>query len=54
MEYIVVKSKSKIDFEEQVELHLTEGYELQGGVSVTVDRNDAYAYFQAMIYTGDE
>ena len=48
MEYTVVSENSVDKLEQYVAAYLSEGWKLQGGVSVAVDQG-RYEYVQAMI-----
>jgi hypothetical protein len=57
MEYEVVEGNSSLILEENVKRRLEQGWELQGGVSVTTGsdyNNVAYSYAQAMIRRDDD
>lgn len=49
MEYTVVKESYLLDFNEQVNRYLKNGWKLQGGVSVGFSRMESPFYCQAMI-----
>ena len=52
MEYKVINENSLIQFEQEVNNHLTSGWKLKGGVSVSRAKhnggNDELRYFQAL------
>lgn len=51
MEYGILRANSIEELAHQVNLHLNNGWILQGGVCVTAD-NFHYEFYQAMVFKG--